>query len=232
MTYFLLFTAVTLAVLLGLALMPARKQKHVKSRLDRLETVGGALVPLASTRKARARKPRDRKARPRLRRGGRVALWAILLVVPAWAWLGATTGLLAVVGFVALLISGDLLVKAWSMRLVRRQLPAALRLLAERMRQTNSFYTALEAVERSGVQPVASHFGRVREDVAKGMPEELALSRFAERIPLLETEIVAKAIAYHPQKGQRLAVALDQIAELLDGRQSIAGLLQGARGGA
>jgi hypothetical protein len=47
----------------------------------------------------------------------------------------------------------------------------------------------------------------------------------------LETEILAKAIAYHPQKGQRLASALDRIAELLDGRRRLIGVLDGAWGG-
>jgi Flp pilus assembly protein TadB len=230
MTYLLLFVAVTGAVLLGLARLPA-PSPEVRSRLDRLETVGGALVPVGPSRR-RAPKPRPRKLRLRLQRGGRIALLAALLVVPAWAVQGPAFGLAAVAMLLIVLGGGDWLLKQWSMRMVRRQLPAAVRLLAERMRATNSFYTALEAVEHSGMRPLASQFGRVRRDVARGLPEEQALERFAARIPILETEILAKAIAYHPQKGQRLAAALERIAELLDGRRPLAGLLDGARGGA
>ncbi|MNR89066.1 hypothetical protein D3C72_200200 [compost metagenome] len=230
MTYLLLFLAVTGAVLGTFALVPARAKSGVRTRLSSLETVGGALVPVEEPRK-RPRKPRARKRRLHVPRLARLALMATMLLVPAWVLWGPLPGIAALSGFVFVLGFGDFVVKGWSMRMVRRQLPAAVRLMAERLRATNSFFTALEAVERSGIQPVAAQFGRVRQDVARGIPEEQALERFAARIPILETEILAKAIAYHPQKGQRLAAALDRIAELLDGRRRLIGVLDGAWGG-
>lgn len=230
MTYLLLFLAVTGVALGILAVWPARGKSGVKSRLDSLETVGGALVPVEDPKK-RARKPRARKRQLRVPRAVRLATMGALLLVPTWVAWGFLPAVVAVSGFVLVLGTGDLLLKGWSMRMVRRQLPAAVRILAERLRATNSFFTALEAVERSGMQPVAAQFGRVRQDVARGVPEEQALERFATRIPILETEMLAKAIAYHPQKGQRLASALDQIAELLDGRRRLIGVLDGAWGG-
>jgi Flp pilus assembly protein TadB len=230
MTYLLLFVAVTGAVLGILAFWPARGKSGVKSRLDRLETVGGALVPVEEPKK-RPRKPRARKRQVRVPRGTRLAMMGALLLVPTWMAWGLLPGVFVVSGFVLVLGLGDMLWKGWSMRMVRRQLPAAVRILAERLRATNSFFTALEAVEKSGMQPVASQFGRVRQDVARGVPEEQALERFATRVPILEAEILAKAISYHPQKGQRLAAALDQIAELMDGRRRLIGVLDGAWGG-
>ena len=230
MTYLLLFLAVTGAVLGAFALLPARVTSGVRTRLDSLETVGGALVPVEAPRKV-PRKPRTRKRRLHVPRAARLALMAMSLLVPAWLAWGPLQGIVTLSGFVLVLGVGDLAVKGWSMRMVRRQLPAAVRLMAERLRATNSFFTALEAVERSGMQPVAAQFGKVRQDVAKGVPEEQALERFAGRIPILETEILAKAIAYHPQKGQRLAMALDRIAELLDGRRRLIGVLDGVAGG-
>jgi Flp pilus assembly protein TadB len=230
MTYLLLFLAVTLAALGVLAVMPARPKAGVRTRLDRLETVGGALVPVEDARK-RPRKAKARKRRRHVPRALRLAFMATLLLLPAWFAWGPLQAVVAVAGFVLALGCGDWLWKGWSMRMVRRQLPAAVRIMSERLRTTNSFFAALEAVEKSGMQPVASQFGKVRQDVARGLPEEQALERFAARIPILETEILAKAIAYHPQKGQRLASALDGIAELLDGRRRLIGVLDGAWGG-
>ena len=230
MTYLLLFVAVTAAVLGTFALLPARSHAEVRTRLGRLETVGGALVPVEEPRK-RPRKSRARKRRFHVPRAARLAFMAAILLIPAGLTWGAIQGVVVLSGFVLVLGFGDLLVKGLTMRMVRRQLPAAVRIMAERLRATNSFYTALEAVERSGMQPVAAQFGKVRQDVARGIPEEQALERFAARIPILESEILAKAIAYHPQKGQRLASALDRIAELLDGRRRLIGVLDGAWGG-
>lgn len=231
MTYLLLFAAVTLAVLGVFACLPPRSKAGVKSRLDRLDSVGGALVPVEGARK-QPRRPRARKRQLRISRASRLALMTVLLVIPAGAAWGLGPGVFAVSLFVLALGCGDLVWKGWSMRMVRRQLPSAVRLLAERLRATNSFFSALEAVERSGMQPVAMQFAKVRQDVARGVPEDQALERFAARIPVLEAEILAKAIAYHPQKGQRLATALERIAELLEGRRRLAGVLDGAwRGG-
>ncbi len=232
MTYLYLFLAVTSTVLGVLAFVPVRTRSGVQTRLGTLETMGsggGALVPVSESRK-RSRRPPARKHGIRLARRTRLAILAGLLLGPAWGFLGPLPGLVAVLSFVLFLGCGDLLWKGVSMRLIRRQLPFAVGLMAERLRATNSFFTALEAVERSGMQPVASQFGRVRQDVSRGVPEAEALERLAARIPILETEMLAKAIAYHPQKGQRLASALDRIVELLDGRRRLWGGFDGALG--
>lgn len=230
MTYVLLFLAVTGVALVIFAVLPPRKKSGVRSRLDRLESVGGALVAVEEPKK-RARKPKARKRRLHVPRAVRLAAMVGVLVIPTWVAWGPLLAVVSVAGFVLVLGTGDLALKAWSMRMVRRQLPRAVRILSERLKATNSFFAALEAVERSGMQPVAAQFGKVRQDVARGVPEELALERFAARIPIVETEILAKAIAYHPQKGQRLAVALDRIAELLDGRRRLIGAFDAAGGG-
>ena len=230
MTYLLLFLAVTGVTLGVLVFLPPRKKQGVRSRLDRLETVGGALVPVEEPKK-RPRKSKARKRPLRVPRAARLAAMVAVLLIPAWLAWGPLLAIVSISGFVLVLGTGDVVLKGWSMRMVRRQLPHAVRILSERLKATNSFFAALEAVEKSGMQPVAAQFGKVRQDVARGVPEEQALERFAARIPILETEILAKAIAYHPQKGQRLAAALEQIAELLDGRRRLIGVLDGAGGG-
>lgn len=231
MTLVLVFLAVTGGALGILAVLPPRKTATVQSRLNRLESVGGALVPLEPPKK-RPRKPKARKRTFRLPRTARLPIVIALLLVGCWRLWGFFEALILLAGSALILGCGDLVLKTWSERMIRRQLPRAVRLLSERLKATNSFYAALEAVEKSGVQPVAAQFGRVRQDVARGVPEEQALERFAARVPILETEILAKAIAYHPQKGQRLAVALDRIAELLDGRRRLAGVFDLPAGGA
>lgn len=236
MIYLICFLAVTGLLIAVSAVIPVRSEpgirarSDVRARLDTLDTVGGALMPVGEARK-RPRKPRGRKRQHRLPRPiGALLVLILLWLAFAYVW-GPWKALIVLTGALVVLGIAYGLWKTWIMRMVRRQLPDAVRILAQRLRATNSFFAALEAVERSGIQPVAAQFGRVRQDVARGLPEEQALDRFAARVPILETEILAKTIAYQPQKGQRLATALDRIAEVLDGRRRMVGLLDVARGG-
>lgn len=229
MTYALVFLAVTAAALGVLALMPPRAGVAVKSRLGALDTLGGALVPVEAPRKRRPAS-RSRRRSWQLPRMARLALLIAAFLLPTMLMLGARAGVFVACALLLVLGGADLLMQGLTVRLFRRQLPRAVRLLAERLRATNSFFAALEAVEHSRMQPVAAQFGRVRQDVARGIPEEQALEGLAARIPILETEVLAKAIAYHPQKGQRLATSLDGIAEIFEGRHRLVGLI-GAGGG-
>lgn len=209
--------AILAAALAVLILLPRPGKHRVKGRLSQLDSVGPGLVPIAQSQKRRARGA-DRRVSRKLWLGIAVGSGSLIILTVGILMMGPFLTLGSAAGAACLGGLSWVGVRGWTARQANYHLPKAILILANELRATNSFFKALEAVEKQAPRPAARQFGQIRREVARGLPEDEAFARFAARVPTVEAEILAKAIAHHPHKGQRLAASLYRIHEVLSHR--------------
>lgn len=226
MQYFYVFLAGTVLALIVLWFVPHHGALLVRSRLGALEAAGPGLVPLDSPQSRKVQERRRAKARRKqrlslqtrwLRLGMPLLALAGAMGISAWAWglqRAAACGALVTVWMIGL---------SWIRRQrrlyqVSRQMPVALHILATHLRDTNSFFGAIEAVSHQAPRSIAREFARIHAAISAGATEERAFSSFARRNPVPEAEMVAATLSVPQDRGQRLAVALFNVHEVLAGR--------------
>lgn len=226
MQYFYVFLAATVLALVVLWFVPHHGALLVRARLGALEAAGPGLVPLDSPQTRKVQERRRAKARRKqrlslqtqwLRLGLPLLALAAAMGVSAWAW-GAQRAIVC-----GALVSVWMLGVGWlrrrgRLRQVSSQMPAALHIMATHLRDTNSFFGAVEAVSHQAPRGIAREFGKIHAAIAAGATEERAFSSFARRNPVPEAEMVATTLSVPQDRGQRLAVALFNVHEVLAGR--------------
>ncbi|HEY9899505.1 MAG TPA: type II secretion system F family protein [Pantanalinema sp.] len=226
MRYLLAFFGATILSLIALWFVPHRGALLVRSRLGALEATGPGLVPLDSpqTRKVQERRRAKAKRKERLRmrtRYLRLGVPVLALVgalgVSAWAW-GSLRAFAAGALVLAWMLGAGWLRRRMRLSQVARQMPAALWIMATHLRDTNSFFGAIEAVSQQAPRGIAREFAGIHAAIASGETEERAFSRFARRNPVPEAEMVASSLSVPQERGQRLAVALFNVHEVLANR--------------
>jgi tight adherence protein B len=101
------------------------------------------------------------------------------------------------------------------------QLPEAISMLATAIRSGRTLRQAFHRVAAAASDPVASAFLEVSRGAERDFPR-LAVSRLLERYPGEELELLAAALAVHPQASASLPDLLERVAHALRARRDAA----------
>ncbi|HEY9857118.1 MAG TPA: type II secretion system F family protein [Stenomitos sp.] len=230
MLYAVVFCAASLSALVLLHVLPSPGSALLKARLGALDAAGPGLVPVERAQRVierRRQRARHQQLQQRLRR--LAALGAICMTMLGLFGLASRVwGLLsALVGAVLLLVGvsgGTLFLRHWRGRRVAFQLPVAVRMLADRLQESNSLDLALEYVAKQGPRAAARELGRVRKAIRKGATEERAFGLLARRNPSAEVEMLVSCLSVPHERGQRLAESLRPLQALIESRVQLAKL--------
>jgi tight adherence protein B len=100
-------------------------------------------------------------------------------------------------------------------RLIERQLPEAMELLARGIRAGRSLTQAIELLGSEAPSPIAGEFKRVDARMKLGMPLPAALADLPRRAGVVSMQIVVTALSIHQQTGGDITQILDQLARTL-----------------
>lgn len=228
MVYAAVFCAATLSALLLLHYMPSPGTSLVKARLGALDALGPGVVPTDRAQQVLDR--RRAKARQQQRRllflhGLKAAAFLLTLIVllsfsaSTWGLVTTVTGAFAL-GLLAWATS--VIFRRWRGRRVAFQLPETVRLLADRLQESNSLDAALEFASQEAPRAAARELARVRRALRQGQTEERAFSQLARRNPSAEVEMLVSCLAVPHERGRRLAESLRPLQALLESRIRLA----------
>lgn len=228
MVYAAIFVAATLAALILFHALPAPGAALVKARLGALDAAGSGLVPeeraqhVIERRRAKARR---QQLKLLLRRDAKLAALGLTIVLllgmAARTWGSALT----FAGALALglgILGARMVLRQWRGRRVAFQLPDTVRILADRLYDSNSLDQALESVAKEGPRAAARELARVRRALRQGRTEEQAFRQLAARNPSAEVEMLVSCLAMPQERGRRLAESLRPLQALLESRIQLA----------
>jgi tight adherence protein B len=107
------------------------------------------------------------------------------------------------------------------LKLIDKQMPDILNVIAGGMRSGSSFFQALDRMGRDAPEPSRTEYARVIRAVGLGSPLEIALRRMVERVPTEDMDVLITAITIQQQTGGDLAHILDLIATTVRERHRI-----------
>ena len=226
----------------------ARKRLHLAlgdRRLAKVRQVDGngtsrkrsieeTLREMEEKQKAKARKRSRQTLAGRLRQAGlgwsKMTYWSICAVVALIAyvlvWLGFGLAMLAAAG--AGVAAGLLLPHLYvSFRRKRRLLnftqefPNAVDVIVRGVKSGLPLSDCLRIIAAEGQEPVRSEFKTVVDDQTLGMPIQEAALRFAERVPLPETNFLATVVTIQSKSGGNLTEALGNLSTVLRERKKM-----------
>ncbi len=151
--------------------------------------------------------------------GATIAAW---LLLPIPHWLGALIGLVvaaAPVGYVWFL-------KRSRLRRFESLFPETLEFIARSMRAGHAFSVSLEMIHREFPEPISGEFRRTFEEHNLGLPIEVALQKFAQRIPSLDVHFFVSAVLLQKRTGGNLAEILDKLAYVIRERFKLRGRIR------
>lgn len=79
----------------------------------------------------------------------------------------------------------------------------------------------IKIVANESAEPIRSEFKQVSQDLALGLPMENAIHRFADRVPLHETNYFATVIGSQSKTGGSLSEALTNLSKILRDRRNM-----------
>ena len=148
-----------------------------------------------------------------------IVLW---LLAPIPHWVGILVGLMAAmgpVGYVWFLKRGRL-------RKFESLFPETLEFIARSMRAGHAFSVSLEMIHREFPEPISGEFRRTFEEHNLGLPIEVALQKFAQRIPSLDVHFFVSAVLLQKRTGGNLAEILDKLAYVIRERFKLRGRIR------
>ena len=131
-----------------------------------------------------------------------VVLGGILAALP-WFWLGRR--------------------RTARLRLLERQIPEALDLMGRAMRAGHAFPTAVKMVGDEMAEPIAKEFRVLFDETNFGVPQNEALMRLADRVPIDDLRYFVIAVMIQRESGGNLAELLDNIAGIVRARLKLLG---------
>ena len=112
------------------------------------------------------------------------------------------------------------------MRLIEKQLPDTLDLMARAMQAGHAFSSALRLVGTDGPQPIAQEFHTAFDEINFGIPAEKALTHLASRVVSSDLRFFVVAVLIQRETGGNLAEILIAIAALIRERQKLIGTVR------
>jgi tight adherence protein B len=106
------------------------------------------------------------------------------------------------------------------------QFPDGLEFIARSMRAGHAFSVSLEMLYREFEDPLAAEFRRTFEEQNLGLPLEIALAKFAERVPLVDVRFFTSAVLLQRKTGGNLTEILDNLAHLIRERYKLRGKIR------
>jgi tight adherence protein B len=104
--------------------------------------------------------------------------------------------------------------------------PETLEFISRSMRAGHAFSVSLEMIHREFAEPVSGEFRRTFEEHNLGLPLEVALQKFAERIPSLDVHFFVSAVLLQKRTGGNLAEILDKLAYVIRERFKLRGRIK------
>lgn len=140
----------------------------------------------------------------------------VVVAGAAFVWLEdiVVSGLGMIVG-VGGTIATYFLLASRRRRLIERQLPEAMELLARGIRAGRSLSQSIELVSTEVPQPLGAEFKRVDTRLRLGIPLNLALADLPRRAGVVSMQIVVTALSLHQMTGGDITQVLDQLARTL-----------------
>jgi len=109
------------------------------------------------------------------------------------------------------------------MRLFERQIPEALDLMGRALRAGHAFPTAVKMVGDEMPEPIAKEFRTLFDETNFGVPQNDALMRLADRVPVDDLRYFVIAVMIQRESGGNLAELLDNIAAIVRARLKLLG---------
>lgn len=106
------------------------------------------------------------------------------------------------------------------------QFPESLEFVARSMRAGHAFSVSLEMIHREFQEPLASEFRRAFDEHNLGMPLDLALTKMAKRVPILDVHFFVSAVLLQKRTGGNLAEILDKLAYVIRERFKLRGKIR------
>lgn len=104
--------------------------------------------------------------------------------------------------------------------------PETLEFISRSMRAGHAFSVSLEMIHREFPEPVSGEFRRTFEEHNLGLPIEVALQKFATRIPSLDVHFFVSAVLLQKRTGGNLAEILDKLAYVIRERFKLRGRIK------
>jgi len=104
--------------------------------------------------------------------------------------------------------------------------PETLEFIARSMRAGHAFSVSLEMIHREFPEPIAGEFRRTFEEHNLGLPIEVALQKFAQRVPSLDVHFFVSAVLLQKRTGGNLAEILDKLAYVIRERFKLRGRIR------
>ncbi len=109
------------------------------------------------------------------------------------------------------------------MRLFERQIPEALDLMGRALRAGHAFPTGVKMVADEMPDPIAKEFRVLYDETNFGMPQNEALMRLADRVPVDDLRYFVIAVMIQRESGGNLAELLDNISSIVRARLKLMG---------
>jgi tight adherence protein B len=104
--------------------------------------------------------------------------------------------------------------------------PETLEFISRSMRAGHAFSVSLEMIHREFQEPVSGEFRRTFEEHNLGLPIEVALQKFAKRVPSLDVHFFVSAVLLQKRTGGNLAEILDKLAYVIRERFKLRGRIR------
>jgi tight adherence protein B len=108
-------------------------------------------------------------------------------------------------------------------QLFERQIPEALDLMGRALRAGHAFPTAVKMVGDEMADPIGKEFRILFDETNFGVPQNEALVRLADRVPVDDLRFFVVAVTIQRESGGNLAELLDNIASIVRARLKLLG---------
>jgi tight adherence protein B len=108
-------------------------------------------------------------------------------------------------------------------KLFERQIPEALDLMGRAMRAGHAFPTAVKMVGDEMADPIGKEFRILFDETNYGIPQNEALMRLADRVPVEDLRYFVVAVMIQRESGGNLAELLDNISSIVRARLKLLG---------
>jgi tight adherence protein B len=157
---------------------------------------------------------------------GLVAISAILAFLAASFKLGVYPGLAAglVFGYVPFLLVR--FKKNYKTRLIEKQMPEAMELLARSLRAGHALPSSIELASKETPSPLGAELKTVYEEQRLGLSVPAALKRMGERVASQDLQYFVTAVMLQTETGGNLAEVMENIGYLIRERLKLKGKIQ------